>query len=418
MSWIPRTVPAQVQQLVDQTVNKTLEVEYFGNTLPGWTLAVAVFAGVFVVLAFLKGFLLGRLDPASRKGRLIGPLEEIVRQLIKATSPVFFLLVAVYAASLTLNVPPRADRLLGALPTLALLVQVGFWGNMALRFFLGRYVSSRQEESDRLILQTMTAPLRWIGGLLIWSVLSLLALDNLGVNVTALVAGLGVGGVAVALAVQNILGDLLGSLSIVLDKPFVIGDFIVVDTYMGTVENIGLKTTRIRSLSGEQIILSNSDLLKSRIRNYKRMTERRAVFKFRLLYDTPAGLLAQVPAWVREIIEAQPDTRFDRAHFAEFGDSALVFEVVYFVLDPDYGRFMDIQQTINLSLMKAFEERGIRFAQSNLPAVYRQIPQPYLPPEAGSAEAALQYAAEGKALAMLPDLPQGVTMDGHSAPQE
>jgi small-conductance mechanosensitive channel len=331
---------------------------------------------------------------------------------------VFFLLVAVYAASLTLNVPPRADRLLGALPTLALLVQVGFWGNMALRFFLGRYVSSRQEESDRLILQTMTAPLRWIGGLLIWSVLSLLALDNLGVNVTALVAGLGVGGVAVALAVQNILGDLLGSLSIVLDKPFVIGDFIVVDTYMGTVENIGLKTTRIRSLSGEQIILSNSDLLKSRIRNYKRMTERRAVFKFRLLYDTPAGLLAQVPAWVREIIEAQPDTRFDRAHFAEFGDSALVFEVVYFVLDPDYGRFMDIQQTINLSLMKAFEERGIRFAQSNLPAVYRQIPQPYLPPEAGSAEAALQYAAEGKALAMLPDLPQGVTMDGHSAPQE
>jgi len=173
---------------------------------------------------------------------------------------------------------------------------------------------------------------------------------------------LGVGGIAVALAVQNILGDLFASLSIVLDKPFVIGDFIVVDTFVGTVEHIGLKTTRLRSLSGEQVIFSNTDLLGSRIRNYKRMYERRVVFTLGLVYQTPMEKVESVGKILQEIIELEPQARFDRAHFKEFGDSALVYEIVYFIKTSDFNAYMDAQQRINLAIMQRFEEQGISFA--------------------------------------------------------
>jgi small-conductance mechanosensitive channel len=189
-----------------------------------------------------------------------------------------------------------------------------------------------------------------------------LALDNLGVNVTALVAGLGVGGVAVALAVQNILGDLFASLSIVLDKPFVLGDFIIVGELLGAVENIGIKTTRVRSLSGEQLIFSNNDLLNSRIRNFGRMAERRVVFQLGVVYGTPKAKLEQIPAIIRSAIEAQQQTRFDRSHFAGYGDFSLDFENVYYVLDRDYNVYMDIQQAINLEIYGRFAEDGIEFA--------------------------------------------------------
>jgi small-conductance mechanosensitive channel len=193
-------------------------------------------------------------------------------------------------------------------------------------------------------------------------VILLLMLDNLGINVTALVAGLGVGGIAVALAVQNILGDLFASLSIVLDKPFVIGDSITVDSYSGTVEHVGLKTTRIRSLGGEQLVFSNSDLLKARLRNFKHMQERRIVFSVGVLYQTPADKLEKIPALVKEIIEKAPRVRFDRAHLRDLGDSALIFEIVYWVLDPTYARYMDAQQSINLGLIRCFADEGIGFA--------------------------------------------------------
>jgi small-conductance mechanosensitive channel len=162
--------------------------------------------------------------------------------------------------------------------------------------------------------------------------------------------------------VQNVLSDLFASLSIVLDKPFVIGDFIIVDDLLGSVEYIGLKTTRIRSLSGEQIVFSNTDLLNARIRNFKRMYQRRAAFTFGVTYQTPYEQLATIPQMVRDIIEDQDAASFDRAHFFRYGASSLEFEVVYHVLDPDYNRYMDIQQAINLELFRRFEAEGISFA--------------------------------------------------------
>jgi small-conductance mechanosensitive channel len=198
--------------------------------------------------------------------------------------------------------------------------------------------------------------------LLVWIVIFLLALQNFGVNITALITGLGIAGIAVALAVQNILGDVLASLSIVIDKPFVIGDYIVVDTFQGTVEDVGLRTTRLKSLSGEQIIFSNAELLKARIRNYKRMTERRATFTIGLQYDTPADKVERVPGIIHDLITSIPQTRLDRTHFQGFGDSSLNVETVYFVLVPDYNVYMDIQQQINLTLLRRFAAEGIEFA--------------------------------------------------------
>jgi small-conductance mechanosensitive channel len=193
-------------------------------------------------------------------------------------------------------------------------------------------------------------------------VVLLVALDNFGVDITALVTGLGIGGIAVALAVQNILGDLFASLSIILDKPFVIGDFIIVDNYMGNIEHIGLKSTRVRSLSGEQLIFSNSDLLKSRIRNYKRMMKRRVVFAVGVVYQTAPEKLKVIPELIKKMIEAQELTEFDRVHFKEFGNFSLNYEAVYWVCSPDYKTYMDIQQAINLAIFEEFKTQGIEFA--------------------------------------------------------
>ena len=202
--------------------------------------------------------------------------------------------------------------------------------------------------------------LSFVGKVILWTVVVLLALDNLpGVQVDTLIASLGIGGVAVALAVQNVLGDLFASLSIVLDEPFVIGDSISVGEYVGTVEHIGLKSTRVRSLTGEQLVFSNSDLLDSRIRNYGRMDERRASFALGVANETPHEKLVEIPAIVQGIIEAQPHTRFGRAHLKEFGDFALNFEIVYYVQTADYTVFMDTQQAINLEILRRFAEEGI-----------------------------------------------------------
>jgi len=201
-----------------------------------------------------------------------------------------------------------------------------------------------------------------VGRLVLWTLVFLALLDNFGVDVTALVAGLGIGGIAIALAVQNVLADLLAYVSIVADRPFVYGDYLVVGDYSGTVEHIGIKTTRIRSLTGEQIIFSNNDLLGSRVRNYKRMNERRALFSVGVTYDTSHEILTELPEMLRGIVEAQENVRFDRAHLKTFGDFAIQFEVVYHMVVPDYAVFMDTQQTINLAIHRLFTDRGIEFA--------------------------------------------------------
>jgi small-conductance mechanosensitive channel len=227
-------------------------------------------------------------------------------------------------------------------------------------FWIRRNVQQRLTEDAATA--TSMAALGFVAKMAIWTIVTLLALENMGIDVTALIAGLGIGGIAIALAIQNILSDLFASLSIIVDKPFVIRDFIIVGELMGTVERIGLKTTRVKSLTGEQIIFSNSDLLSSRVRNYKRMYERRIAFPIGVTYQTSPEKLEEISVLIEEIVSRQSDVRFDRCHFKSFGDFAIVFETVYYVLNPDYAVYMNVQQAINLAIMRAFTAHSIEFA--------------------------------------------------------
>src|SRR6056297_1842143 len=195
-----------------------------------------------------------------------------------------------------------------------------------------------------------------------WLIAILFILDNLNIEIRGLITGLGIGGIAIAFAAQTILADIFSYFTIFLDRPFDIGDFIIVGDYMGTVEHIGIKTTRIRSLSGEQLVFSNNDLTNSRINNYKRMQHRRINFKFGVVYETDVQKLEKIPEFVKEIIKSVQKTTFDRAHFASYGDYSLIYQVIYYVEDSDYKVYMDIQESINLKLKEKFKEEGIEFA--------------------------------------------------------
>ncbi len=286
-------------------------------------------------------------------------LDDLLVGLVGRTQGLFLLALSLWGALATVELRPRVERMLHVGIVLAVLVQVGSWGAAALRGFIDLRL---RRSSDDPASRTGAGVLVVAGQALVWAAVFLFALDNLGVDITALIAGLGVGGVAVALATQNILGDLFASVSILMDKPFAVGDFVVVGDFMGSVEHIGIKTTRLRSLGGEQLIFSNGDLLQSRIRNYKRMQERRVVFSLGVIYETSPELLEEIPRLIREQIQALPDTRFDRCHFSKYADFALNFETVFYVLSSDYNRYMDLQQQLNLGILRAFKARGIEFA--------------------------------------------------------
>jgi small-conductance mechanosensitive channel len=336
-----------------------LQTKFLGNDILAWGIAVGIVLVVLTVTRVLKAVLVRRF--ASRAAKTTTELDDFLVEMVRKIRLFVLFALALYSGSLALELPERFTAWIRALTFIFFLVQLGIWGNALISFFLERYRQRHLEQDpDRV---TSLRAVSFVARLTLYSIVILLALDNLpGVEITTLIAGLGIGGIAIALAVQNVLGDLFASLSIALDKPFVIGDFIIVGEFLGTVEYIGLKTTRIRSLSGEQLVFSNNDLLKSRIRNYKRMKERRILFSFGVVYQTPSEKLEKIPGFVREIVEAQEKARFDRAHFKEYGDFSLNFEVVYYVLVPDYPVYMDTQQAINLALYRKFEEEEIEFA--------------------------------------------------------
>lgn len=335
-----------------------LEIEFLGDSVQNWLAASLITLVALITFWLLKRFLASRIP--RWVGRTENQVDDLLAMLLKQTKLWFLFIVALYTGSLALSLEADATKWIGHGVTIAAFLQAGIWGGAAISFSVKRYKRANLEEDASTV--TVVSALGIIASIAVWSLVLLLILDNLGVEITSLIAGLGIAGVAVGLAVQNILGDLFASLSIILDKPFVIGDFIVVGELLGTVEKIGLKTTRVRSLTGEELVFSNTDLLQSRIRNYKTLAERRVTFSFGVTYETSPAQLEGIPAMVRETIEARGPVRFDRAHFQEFGDFSLNYEVVYYVLDPDYNLYMDIQQAINLSLMRRFAEAGIEFA--------------------------------------------------------
>jgi len=337
---------------------KFLDWMVYNNSVKAWIIAILIFLVSLIALKIIKKFTIRKLGIFAKRTK--SSADDIILLFLEKTTFLILVFIAIFLGSLVLSLPLTTRHVIQSVVIIVLLFQVAVWGNALISFGLDLY-KKKNAEKDPSEATTMTA-IAFVGRLILYSIIILLSLDNLGIDITALITGLGIGGIAVALAVQNILSDLFASLSIVLDKPFVLGDFIIIDNYLGTVEHIGLKTTRVRSLSGEQLIFANNDLLKSRIRNYKRMYERRVVFSIGVTYNTPYEKLAAIPGMIREIIESKEQVRFDRAHFKSYGDFSLNFEAVYWVKNPDYTIYMDIHQAINLELFRKFTEEGIEFA--------------------------------------------------------
>jgi small-conductance mechanosensitive channel len=331
---------------------------YLGNTLLDWSIAFSVAAATGLALLLARR-IIRRVARRLAEAHSTSLMELPVLALSRTTAA--FILVACLVAGLQfLDLPAQVQSVALAGFTIAAFWQAGVWLTTLASAWLER--KRRKALAEDRAAAGSFGIIGFAARVLIWSLVILLTLDNLGINITALVAGLGIGGIAIALAVQNVLGDLLASLSITLDKPFDIGDSLAIGEFVGSVEYIGIKSTRLRSVSGEQIVMSNADLLGSRIRNYGRLVERRVQFTLGIAYGTQRDKLRAIPELLRRAVEAESGTRFDRSHFARYGAASLEFEVAYFVLSPDYNRYMDIQQAINLRIHEEFERLGVELA--------------------------------------------------------
>ncbi len=320
-------------------------------------ISAAIAFAVFTVFAGIRYLIDYRLKKSARHHKSIW--NEAVRDVLSSTSVFMLFVFCTLLGFLLLDMPVAMHSALLHITAIVVILQCGFWiGSIIRQWIKIRINRDHQKGVPGTGYEIMSYALR----LVLWTVIVLLILSNLGINVSTLLASLGIGGVAVALAVQNILGDLFASLSIVMDKPFEVGDFLSIGELTGTVRHIGLKTTRLTSITGEELVFANSDLLKSRIHNYKKMQERRVVYTLGVEFDTPPEKLRQINEIVREIFDTIPNGRLSRVHFSRISQSTLDFEIVYYVESPDYQTYMDVQEAFNLAVMERFSREKIAFA--------------------------------------------------------
>ncbi len=346
----------------------SLTTIYLGNPLWSWAAAALAAAVAFTAVALLKHVIRKRLEPGDDDQT--GFARAAILQVARSTSLLLVLTFFVSSAGLMLAFPDKVERALRTVAVAALSVQAALWiHGVIVRLTRQREARAAGRDPGSV---TMIRTLGFLGKTALWTVMMLVALTNAGVNISALMAGLGIGGIAVALALQNILADVFASVSIILDKPYQVGDFIVVGDAMGTVERIGIKTTRVRSLGGEELVFSNADLLRSRIRNFRRMSERRVELTIGVPFDTPHSKAERIAPLLREIIGGNDLVRLERAHFKEFDESSLTFECVYFVKESDYELYLGIQESINLEILRRFQEEEIALAHPSRTAYVAQ----------------------------------------------
>ncbi|PIT91498.1 mechanosensitive ion channel protein MscS [Candidatus Kaiserbacteria bacterium CG10_big_fil_rev_8_21_14_0_10_49_17] len=347
-----------VSQFVENAFHVDLAAVFFGNTLAGYIDAFALFIVSFVVFRALQWVLLKRLAMLAKKTKT--DIDDTLIKIVRSLRPAFYYFASFYIAFLALSLPALLESVLNGVLIAWIAAQIVIALHILIDYMLER--RARKEEGDsKAAYRFLSNIAKWV----LWVVAVLMVLSNLGINVTSLIAGLGIGGIAVALAAQNVLGDLFSSFAIYFDKPFVIGDFIMVGEHSGTVEKIGIKTTRIRALQGEEIVISNQELTSTRIQNLRKMEERRVAFNFGVLYETPIEKVRAIEGMVKNIfesLESVKGVRLDRVHLKSLGASSLDFEVVYYLETKEYLPFMDVQQEIHFKLLEAFEKEGIGFA--------------------------------------------------------
>lgn len=332
---------------------------FLGNTSQQWLSAAILFFSILLGIWIVKAIVLVRLKAIAAK--TVTNLDDLLLSVLERTKLPLFVLFSLSISLTTLNLEGRILTLAKGTLVFSVIVQIALWVIYILDFYIKTAAEKNFQANDGGRATTVSA-LGFLAKVFIWAVVLLLLLDNFGVNIAALVTGLGIGGVAVALAVQNVLGDLLASLSIVLDKPFVIGDFIQVGTQLGTVEHIGLKTTRLTSATGEQLIFSNSDLLQSRIQNFRRMRERRYAFNIGIIYETSTEKLDEARKIISQTIEDAEGVRLERCYLSGFGPSSIDYEVVYWIHSRDYNVFVEKHHAISVELVYRFRKAGLEFA--------------------------------------------------------
>ncbi|MFT3721532.1 mechanosensitive ion channel family protein [Pseudorhodoferax sp.] len=336
-----------------------------GVPLARWSVAAVAALAAYLVMRTALRLARGRIGgsaAADRPGRGLAEVRPVLAQVLDRTSGPLLAVAAVLIGLSMLDLPARwADRV-AQLWYVTVALQLALWGAKLIDVLMQRQLLRHAAPGSSPQATVSRTLIGWALNTALWAVVALAVLSNLGFNITAFVASLGIGGIAIALAAQNILGDLFASIAIALDKPFEVGDSITVGGVGGTVEHVGMKTTRLRSAGGEQIVMSNTELLKGALRNFKRMQTRRIEFGFAVSHATTPEQAAAIPAVVRRVVEAQPQLKFDRAHFTGFGDGALNYVVVYVMQTPDYLQYMDNQQAINLGLMREFAALGVALA--------------------------------------------------------
>lgn len=332
---------------------------FLGNTIYQWLEALIAGIVVLLLLGMLKWLIRRRTKEIATV-----PLRNtsfLINNLLDHTPWIFILWIAIFTFLRLLNLTPSAIKGIETITIIVVLIQIGLWSVEIIEFWLiHRQVGPRGEIGYR---KGPVTAIVLLAKIVVWILVVILVLENIpGIHITTLIASLGIGGIAIGLALQKILGDLFASLTISIDQPFVEGDAISVDQFSGEVEHIGLKSTRLRAGTGEQLIFSNSDLLDSRIHNYKRMEHRLVSFNLNITYDTSYKKLQKIPKIVKEIVDAQSKVSFNRAHFKGYDPSSLIFEIVYTINTADFLLFMDIQQEINLEIFRQFKDEGISFA--------------------------------------------------------
>ena len=327
-----------------------------------YLLALGIFLALTVLFWVLRMVVLTRLEVLSKKTST--DFDDVLVAVIRGIHSWVYSVVALYVALQLFDLPSWADITATAVFLVALVWQLIEALTTLVDYGTRRFIE-KDEDGDGVIdpnAATASNLITLISRIVLWSLGLLFILSNLGIEVTSLLAGLGIGGLAVAFALQNVLSDLFSSFSIYLDRPFRVGDYIVIGEHSGTVEKIGVKTSRIRTLQGEELVVSNSELTTTRVQNFKKLKERRAVSTFGVLYETPRAEIENIPDYIDKIFADIENATLDRVHFTTFGDSSLDFEVVFYVNTPEYADYLDAQQTFNLKLMKVFEEKGIEFA--------------------------------------------------------
>ena len=329
---------------------------YAGNNLRMYMIALLVLIISTAFFYLLQKIILVKLNKLAKKTKT--DIDDVLIETVRNVKPPFYWFLSFYIAFKLLSSPDIAQWVMDSALVIILILQVLTASSTFINYLFKKLAAHQKESSSK----TAMGYLAKLAKITLWSLGILLILSNLGIDITSLIAGLGVGGIAIAFALQSILGDLFSSFAIWFDKPFVVGDFVVVGEHSGTVEKIGIKTTRIRSLQGEEIVISNQELTTTRIQNFKRLKERRVVFYLGVEYSTSPKQLKDIPMTIQNIFKDITQVRFDRAHFFRFDDSALTFEIVYYVESDEYGVYMDIQQAINLGIHEAFLDKGINMA--------------------------------------------------------